>query len=310
MAVFITNEEARGLLPMAECIEVLDALFREEADGLVENIPRRRIQTGGSRGATLMGGVMLGSRVYGVRHANLALLHDTETGNIEALIEPATVAWIRTGAATGVATRYMALPDASVVGLIGTGRQAVTQLEAMCAVRPVTLIKAFSRTPEKRERFSLQMTEALGVEVRPVASAEECVGGAQIVVTMTNAREPVLDGSWLAPGTHVNAAGANSWRRCEVDDATITRSARVVVDNLEQAKIECGELIAAAERGVFNWRTAVELHEVVSGKVPGRPAADGITLFESQGIGIEDAACYGHVLRKAREQGVGQQLPF
>jgi ornithine cyclodeaminase len=204
----------------------------------------------------------------------------------------------------------MALPDASVVGLIGTGRQAITQLEAVCAVRPITRVKAFSRNAENRQKFAAQMTQSLGIDVVAVDSAQECVSGSQIVVAITKSSVPVFDGAWLDPGTHVNAAGANSWTRCEVDDTTIERSAPVVVDNLDQAKMECGELIAAVERGAFRWRDAVELHQVVDGSVPGRPTADAITLFESQGIGIEDVACYAHVLRQAKEQGVGQELPF
>ena len=310
MAVFISNDDVRKLLPMAECIDVLEDLFRQEADGLVENIPRRRYRFGGPRAATLMGGVALGSKAYGVRHGSLSLLHDTDTGRLEALIEPSTVAWLRTGAASGVATKHMALADASVVGLIGTGRQAVTQLEAVCAVRSVKRVKAFSRTPEKREQFAREMSEALGIDVEPVASAEESVRGSQIVVAITNSRTPVIDGQWLEPGTHVNAAGANSWTRCEIDETTITRAARVVVDNLEQAKGECGELIAAVERGAFRWRDAVELHQVVGGVVMGRPSSDSVTLFESQGIGTEDVACYAYVLRKAREWGLGAELPF
>ena len=143
-----------------------------------------------------------------------------------------------------------------------------------------------------------------------MASAEESVRGSQIVVAITNSRTPVIDGQWLEPGTHVNAAGANSWTRCEIDETTITRAARVVVDNLEQAKGECGELIAAVERGAFRWRDAVELHQVVGGVVTGRPSNDAVTLFESQGIGTEDVACYAYVLRKAREWGLGAELPF
>jgi len=310
LAIFISNDDARKLLPMDECIEVLEDLFRQESDGLVENIPRVRHRFVGPRTGTLMGGVVLGSKAYAIRLGNMSLLHDTDTGNLEAAIEPSTVAWVRTGAASGVATKYMALPDASIVGVIGTGRQSITQLEAICAVRPITTIKAFSRNAAIREKFASEMSESLGVDVIPVASAEEAVSGSQIVVAITKSSIPVFDGAWLDPGTHVNAAGANSFMRSEIDDTTITRSAIVVVDNLNQAKTECGELIEAYERGLFRWRDAVELHEVVSGAVPGRPSDAAITLFESQGIGIEDTACYAHILRKALDLGVGQPLPF
>jgi ornithine cyclodeaminase/alanine dehydrogenase-like protein (mu-crystallin family) len=143
-----------------------------------------------------------------------------------------------------------------------------------------------------------------------VDTANDAVRGSDIVIAITNAGEPVFDGSLLGPGTHVNAAGANSPGRREVDDATIQRSALVVVDDLDQARIECGELITAAERGLFRWHQAVELCQVVSGRVAGRPSEDAITLFESQGIGIEDIAGCAYVLRKAREQGIGIEWPF
>jgi alanine dehydrogenase len=143
-----------------------------------------------------------------------------------------------------------------------------------------------------------------------VATPEEALRGSQIVVAITSAREPVFDGGLLEPGTHVVAAGSNSWMKREIDETTIHRAELVVVDNLEQAKIECGELIWAAERGNFNWRRAVELHEVVSGRRVGRPSDAAVTLFESQGIGIEDVATSAYVLKKARAGGIGVELPF
>jgi ornithine cyclodeaminase/alanine dehydrogenase-like protein (mu-crystallin family) len=309
MAIYLTNDDVRRLLPMDKCIEVLDDLFQQESRGLVENVSRQRRRFGRA-GATLMGGAVLGSNAYGIRHSNVTLLYSTETGALDAVIEPGTLAWIRTGAASGVAVRYMAQPDASVIGVLGAGRQAVTQLEAICAVRPVSLIKVYSRTEATRRDFSTQMAERLGVAVEPVETPEAAVRGSQVVVAITSAREPVFDGALLEPGTCVVAAGSNSYAKREVDDTTIQRAEVIAVDNLDQAKIECGELIWAADRGVFRWGQAVELHEVVSGRVPGRPSADAITLFESQGIGIEDVAASAYVLKRAREEGVGVALPF
>ncbi|MEX2582514.1 MAG: ornithine cyclodeaminase family protein [Gemmatimonadota bacterium] len=309
MALFLSNEDVAELLPMSECIDVLDDLFRQESQGLVENIARQRNRYG-ALSTTLMGGVALGSEAYAVRHASSTLLYSTVTGKLEAVLEPGTLAWIRTGAASGVAAKYLAEPDASVVGMLGAGRQAVTQLQAMCEVRPIRHIKVFSRTPETRTAFAREMAEQLGVEVEPVDSARGAVQGSPIVVAITNAREPVFDGDDLDPGTCVIAAGSNSWMKREVDVTTIRRSDLVVVDNLEQAKTECGELMAAATTGAFRWRQAVELHQVVGGQVPGRPSAEAITLFESQGIGIEDVAASAYVLEKARAAEMGQELPF
>ncbi|MDA1010532.1 MAG: ornithine cyclodeaminase family protein [Chloroflexi bacterium] len=309
MAIYLSNEDVARLLPMDECIEVLDDLFRQESQGLVENIARQRRRYG-ALSTTIMGGAALGSEAYAVRHSSTTLLYSTATGKLDAVLEPGTLAWIRTGAASGVAARYMSAPDASAVGVVGAGRQAVTQLQAICAVRPVQQIKGYSRTAETRESFAREMAEQLGVSVEPVESAQAAVRGSQIVVTITNAREPVFDGNDLEPGTHVIAAGSNSWMKREIDETTIRRADLIVVDNLEQAQIECGELMAAATSGAFRWRQAVELHQVVGGQVAGRPSDEAITLFESQGIGIEDVAASAYVVRKAREGEIGQPLPF
>ena len=309
MALFLSNADVQRLLPMDECISVLEDLFREESQGLVENIARQRIRF--PKGfANYMGGVLRGTQVYGLRHNSVTLLYNIETGKLDAVLEPGSMAWIRTGAATAVAVKYMSKPDASVVGLFGTGRQAVTQLEAVCAVRDLKLVKVYSRSEENRRKFASDMKERLGVNIEPVASPEECVKGSQIVVVITTAREPVFDGALLEPGTHVTAAGSNSAFKREIDETTIQRADLIAVDNIDQAKMECGELIQAADRGLFRWQQAVNLHEVVSGKVPGRPSEDAITLFESQGIGIEDIAASAYVLQKARAQGVGTELPF
>jgi ornithine cyclodeaminase/alanine dehydrogenase-like protein (mu-crystallin family) len=309
MALYLSDEDIRGLLSVEECIDVLDDLFKQEARGLVENHPRRRVRYG-QASFNVMGGAVLDSNAYGVRHSNVTLLYNTMDGKLDAVLRPSSIAWIRTGAASGLATKYMAQPDASVVGIIGTGRQATTQLEAVCAVRPVKLVKVFSRSPDNRNRFVAEMRELLDVEIEPVDSAESCVKGSQIVITITNAREPVFDGSHLDAGTHINAAGSNNVSRREIDLTTVQRSQVIAVDNLEQARMECGELIAAVERGVFRWRQAVELCDIAGGRVNGRPHAEAITLFESQGIGTEDVAASAYVLRKARETGIGRELPF
>ena len=213
-------------------------------------------------------------------------------------------------AASGVAAKYMSSPDASVVGVFGTGRQVVTQIECIAAVRNLSQVKVYSRDETNRTKFAEMMRERTGLEVVGVATPEACVQGSHIVVTITSAREPVFDGALLEPGTCVIAAGVNSWQKREVDETTIRRASLIAVDNLENAKRECGELIWAAERGWFRWTTPVELHEIVSGKVDGYPSSEAITLFESQGIGIEDVAAMAYVLNKARAQGAGTELPF
>lgn len=313
MALFLNDAEVTSLLTTPECVDILDDLFRQEAEGKVENLARRRARL--NRGVLMeMGGVVLGSgyagvRFYGAGGKNLTTLLNADGGAVEAVLETPTLSTMRTGAASGLATKYMAVPDASTVGVIGVGRQASYQLEAVCAVRPIRTVRVFSRTADKREAFAREMRERLGVEVIAVESAEDAVRGCQVVIAITNSSTPVFDGGALEPGTHINAAGSNSWLRREVDNVTIQHSDLIVVDNLEQAKTECGELIFAAEQGVFRWSEAVELKHIVTGAFT-RSSAASITLFESQGIGIEDVACCAVVLQKARERGIGTELPF
>lgn len=309
MALYLSDDDVRKVLTTAVCVDVLDDLFKQESRGLVENLPRQRLRFGSS-GGSIMGGVALGSQAYLVRHSSVSLLYNTETGKLDAVLPPNTVAWMRTGAASGLATKYMARPDSKIVGMIGTGRQAVTQLEAICSVRPIQQVKVFSRNAETREKFAREMEDRVGVEVVPVPTTEQCIEGSDIVVTITNAREPVFDGKLLAPGMHINAAGNNGAAKREIDETTIQRADLIVLDNKQQAQMECGELIAAAANGTFRWARAFELHNIVGGAVSGRPSANAITLFESQGIGIEDTAASAYVLKKAREQGLGQDLPF
>ena len=320
MALYLSDKEVAELLPMAECIDVLDKLFSYAGAGLAENVPRSRIRlpggflhflAGASMGPELQGfGYKAYSTFPGGASKFLMMLYDGQTGELLSVMDARALGQIRTGAASGLATRYMARADASTVGIIGTGYQARTQLEAICCVRDVKQVRAFSRAREKRDSFSARMSERLGVDVTPVESPEECVAGADIALTVTSSRDPVLKGEWLDEGIHVNAAGGNHWMRRELDDKAVERAGLIVVDDLEQAKAECGDLIWPAERGTFRWSMAHELGEVVSGRLAGRPDNATITLFESQGVAIEDVAAALHVYHKARDRGMGQDLPF
>lgn len=240
----------------------------------------------------------------------VVLVFDISSPEPVAMIAANALGQIRTGAASGVATRYMARGDAKTAGVIGSGYQARTQLAALCAVRPIQHCWVYSRTPERREEFAREMANELGIEVLAVNSAEAAVRDASVVSVITNAQDPVVDGAAFAPGSHINAAGSNSRSRRELDETTVSRSSRVVVDDLPQAMIESGDLIWAAEHGVFQWDQACELGEVVTGKVEGRPNTKAITLFESQGIGTEDVAAGMYVYRRAVEEEVGQEVSF
>lgn len=326
MALVLREDDVRSVLTMPDAVNVLDAAFRRQASGMTRNQPRSRIVLPEARGVMHVlsayvpgqpghpeqeGPGVLGLKAYtafssGVRF--VVMLYSGADGALLAIIEADALGQMRTGAASGVATRYMANPDARIVGLLGTGGQARTQLLAMSAVRQIERVLVYGRDKERQQAFAEEMAAATGIAVIPVTTAEEAVREAQIVVTATTARDPLVAGEWLQAGTHVNAMGSNWHNRREVDDETIERSAVVVVDALDQARIEAGDLIIPATAGRFDWSRAVELGTVVSGATPGRNAAGDITFFKSLGIGLEDVAVAGHVYRLARERGLGREL--
>ncbi len=319
MALFLNEREVAQLLPMKECIDVLDQAFAHAGRGQTEVKPRSRIRMPNGffhfmAAADAEHGVF-GYKAYpsfagpgGSKF--LTMLYDYESGQLLACLESGRMGQIRTGAATGLASKYMAKENSEIVGVIGSGFQARSQLEAVCTVRDIKKARVYSRRQERREEFAGQMSERLSLEVEAVESAQDCVAGADIAITITSARDPVLQGEWLKPGAHVNAAGGNHWMRREIDEETVTRSNLIVVDDLEQAKAECGDLLAPEARGAFRWDMAHELRDLVSGKVPGRPSDQSITLFESLGVALEDIAAAQLVFRKAVDQGIGVELPF
>lgn len=313
----ITEEEVIKLLPMNECVDVIDRLFQDTGSGYTNNMSRYRLPIPGGTHqimagmSTAFGGTGLKTYVIGggSRVPNmLVLLYDLESAQPLALLSANALGAIRTGAASGVASKYMAKETASTVGIIGTGSQAKTQLSAICCVRPIKSALVFSRNPERREEFAAAMENLLGIPVKPADNVETLLDESEIIATITNAREPVFSGEALKPGTHINAAGSNHWMRREIDESTIKKCETIVVDDLAQAKIEAGDLIWAAERRAFRWDQVLELGQVVSGQSRGRSGPDAITLFESQGLGTEDVAAAMHIYQKAIKMGVGQEI--
>ncbi len=317
MVMLLKEKDVQQLLSMEECIDIVEEAFKQQGLGRVVNRPRYRTRT--ERGflhmmpASVPSMDGLGFKAYtsyGAVAKNLVVLYSYQNGQLLAFIEAGHLSNIRTGAATGVATKYMARQDAKIVGLYGTGGQARTQLPAICAVRQISQVKAFSRNQERRESFAKEMTDILGVEVVPVENPEEAAKGVDVIVTATTSRDPVYKGDWMDKGVHVNAVGSNHWIRRELDDTAIRRADIIVVDDLEDSKIEAGDLIWAVERGVMTWGKASELGDVVVGRVPGRQGDDDITLFKSNGIAMEDVAVAARLYEKAREAGLGQEIPI
>ena len=319
MTLFLTEREVVQLLPMNECIDVLEEAFAHAGAGQVEIKPRSRIRMPNGFFHFMVASDSV-HKVFGYKaypsfagpggSKFMIMLYDFESGQLLACIEAGRLGQIRTGAASGLATKYMAKENASMVAVFGSGFQARTQLEAVCVARNITRAKVYSRRQERREEFANLMSERLSLEVTAVDSPQDCIADADVVVTITSARDPVFEGAGLAPGAHVNAAGGNHWQRREVDEDTVTRADVIVVDDVDQAKAECGDLLWLEARGSFRWDMAHELQEVVAGRVNGRPSSESITLFESMGVALEDIAAAQLVYNKAKEQGIGQELPF
>ena len=220
----------------------------------------------------------------------LFFLFKAETTELLSIMEADALGQIRTGAATGLATRLMSNEDAREATLFGAGWQAETQLQAMDVVRNLKRVHIVNRKPDRRDAFIRKMQPKVRAELLPAESAEKSVRSSQVVTTMTSSREPVLKGEWLQAGIHVNAAGGNLLLRREVDDDAVLRSHRVVVDSVEQAKIEAGEFVGVIETGRRHWQDFIELRDVVAGVRQGRSSPSDITLFKSLGLALEDVA--------------------
>jgi ornithine cyclodeaminase/alanine dehydrogenase-like protein (mu-crystallin family) len=302
---------------MERALGLVEASFIAQNRGQGVNQPRKRVLLPPASLHYMAAGLeeekLLGMKVYTVAPDGfrfVVLLFEGESGKLLALMEADHLGRIRTGAASGVATKHMARASASRVGLIGTGRQARTQLEAVARVRSLTGAKVFGRNESRRRTFCREMSERLGLAVEPAESAEAATRFGDIVITATTSRHPVLRGEWLRPGTHLNAIGANMANRREVDDAALARASLIAVDSIEQAQEESGDLIQGFTSLGRGWSNVVELHEIVAGRRLARSHEEEITLFKSNGIALWDVAVAGFIYREALEKGRGRKLDF
>ncbi len=318
MPLLLTEADVQAILTMPLVLELVEQSFLRLADGTAVCHPRQRLRLAGKgflhyMAASDSAGGYVGLKIYTVSPSGvrfLVPLFSGQSGELLALIEANHLGQMRTGAASGVATRVMARADARTAGIIGTGFQARTQLEAVALARKLERVRAFGRNPERRERFAKDMTARIGTPVMPVASAEEAVRGADILITSTNATQPVVEGRWLEPGVHINAIGINFADRREIDSETVNRADVIAADSVEQSKIEAGDLILAFGADAQRWKSVLELSDIVSGKIAGRTSRDQITLFKSNGLAIEDIVVGGRVYELARERGMGRDVPM
>jgi ornithine cyclodeaminase/alanine dehydrogenase-like protein (mu-crystallin family) len=318
MPLLLTEADVQAILTMPLALELVEQSFLRLADGTAVCHPRQRLRLAGKgflhyMAASDSAGGYVGLKIYTVSPSGvrfLVPLFSGQSGELLALIEANHLGQARTGAASGVATRVMARADARTAGIIGTGFQARTQLEAVALARKLERVRVFGRNPERRERFAKEMTARIGTPVMPVASAEEAVRGADILITSTNATQPVVEGRWLERGVHINAIGINFADRREIDTETVNRADVIAADSVEQSKIEAGDLILAFGADAQRWKSVLELSDIVSGKIAGRTSRDQITLFKSNGIAIEDIVVGGRVYELARERGIGRDVPM
>ena len=316
MTLILTETEVDGLLDMPSTLEAVESVLRARAEGRATNRARRRVALPKSglnfmaAGAPEIGA--LGLKAYSVARSGArfyTMLFDPEGGELLSIMQSDKLGQMRTGAASGVATKYLAREDANTLGLYGAGWQAESQLEAIAAVRDLERVIVYSRREESRKLFAEKMGERLGMEIETTHAADE-PAAQNIVVTATSSREPVLLGEWLRPGAHVNAAGSNFLFKSEIDREVVRRASFVCVDSREELGLEAGDLVQPLETGLILPEAVYELGQVIAGQVEGRRNPEDITLFASQGLALEDVAAARVVYDRAVERAVGRDIEF
>jgi alanine dehydrogenase len=309
MALFLTEDDVAALLGPADAVEAIDACFGRLGRGQVENAPRRRLRLPEGSLADMAASDLelglAGGKLYVAGPAGtkfVVTLFDSTRMELLAVIEADHLGRLRTGAATGVAAKYLARPGATTLGVLGSGWQAETQVACVRAALPgIERVVAYSRSEERLAAFC----EKVGAEA---GESHRDAGMQDVVVTSTSSRDPVLRGEWLRPGALVVGAGANVPSRRELDNAVLERASFVCCDSVEQARLESGDLIEPVEAGVLDWLEVHELGEVVAGEIAGRESDDDIVVFKSNGLAAWDIALAAEAVRLARERGVGTTL--
>jgi ornithine cyclodeaminase/alanine dehydrogenase-like protein (mu-crystallin family) len=310
VTLYLTEEDVEVLLTTEDALEAVEGSFRRLAAGNVANRPRERLRLEDGILAVMAAADLelgyAGLKTYTAfgydDYRFVVLLFETTRANLAAVVEANRLGQLRTGAASGVAARYLARPGAKTLGVIGCGWQAESQVVSVrTAVPTIERVVAYCRTPERLRSFC----ERVGAE--PAESGREA-GHQDVVVTATTSKDPVLRGEWLRPGALVCAIGANDPSARELDNVVLERATFVCCDSREQSRRESGDLIDPVEQGVLDWLEVHELQEVVVGETPGRTADDDIVVFKSNGIAAWDLAIGAAALERARERGVGKEL--
>ncbi len=316
MAIILNDQEVRSLVDMRGMIDSIESMQKEFGNGHSTNLPRRKM-IGHNGMLAVMGGALFYDNVMGVKtytvfqgkYSFQVSLYDTNTGELLCYTQANRLGQLRTGATTAVTAKYLANTKPSpTVGIIGSGNQAFTQIEALSLVSDPHEVLVYSKTPENRMKFSDTVSTDLGIPSTAVNTADELVANSDIIICVAATMEPVVSGRHLKAGTTLIAAGPTSWRARELDDEVIIRADKFVVDSIEQINIESGDLSEAQDRGHLTMREVVELRNIVAGTVPGRDSEQDIILAKIMGTGVADVAAAKLAYDKALEQSVGTLL--
>jgi alanine dehydrogenase len=309
LPLYLSEADVQGLITPGEAVPVIEACFQRLAAGSVENVPRRRLELDNGAFA-VMSAVdrelgYAGLKAYTAVGGNavfVVCLFEARTGTLVAVIEADALGQRRTGAASGVAAKYLARTGAQSLGNIGCGWQAEAQVDAIRAAVPsVERVVAYCRTPEKLRAFCARMGAEPGESHRDA-------GEQDIVVTATSSRDPVLRGEWLREGALVCAMGANRSQARELDNVVLERATFICCDSRQNAQLESGDLIDPVAGGALDWLEVHELQDVVAGTLPGRQTDADIVVFKSNGLAAWDVAIGVAAVERARERGVGREL--
>jgi alanine dehydrogenase len=314
--IWIGEELAAELLTIEQAIDVLADAYRLQAADRASSMRRAHLSDGDAI-LHAVGGAIASAGVAGTKTwtytpggaAPLLVLFSLADGGVLGIVEAFAMGQMRTAATSGLGTRLLAARDADSLALLGTGKQAFSQARAVAAVRPLREIRLFGRDPERRARLARRLEDELGVRVSEHADPAEAMAGAAIVTTITRAADPFVSAELLEPGMHLNAVGAIVPGRRELDASAVARFDAIVVDSLDQARDDAGELRAAVEAGLLEWSAVRGLDAVVDEDAPRARRPSDITLFKALGVGLSDVALGAEIVRRAHAAGAGHALP-
>ncbi len=313
--LFLNENDVSQVLTMEMAMEGVESALRKMAIEEAFNIPRSRCQTDHTvlhvlaAAAKSLG--VIGYKSYTTNRRGTRFhvtIYDGKTGEMLSLMQADQLGRMRTGAASAIATKYLARENVKSLGVFGSGKQAKTQILGICKVRPIEQVTVYSPTPSNCQAFAQEMTSLIQLPVHAVSDPSLAAINQDIIATATTSRDPVLFGNWLSPGTHLNIIGSNFLAKREVDTETVKRCQRIAIDHEEQARIEAGDFVEPLREKIINWSDLAELGRIITGRTHGRKSPEDITMFKSLGIGLEDIAVAIRVFHAAKDKNIGQWI--